>query len=72
MNNWIDAEIINYPYSDPIEVCTYYRYRNDGSRALYTNDHGIMIYDQMKQSTALDLIYKWRLCQNLKIGLMSK
>lgn len=69
MNNWIDAEIINYPYSEPIEVYTYYSYCNDGSRALYMNEHGtIIIYDQMKQFSALDLIYKWRLCPNLKIN----
>lgn len=69
MNNWIDAEIINYPYSKPIEVCTYYCYCNDGSRALYMNKRGtIIVHDQMKQSSALDLVYKWKLCPNLKIN----
>ncbi len=75
MNNWIDAEIINYPYNDPIEVYYYCRYCTDyDDSKVYDNSYGLLIKDNlMNKSVSTDLIYKWRLCQNLKTnGLMPK
>lgn len=66
MNNWIDAEIINYPYNEPIEVYYYCRYIDlDGSK-VYDNSYRLIEDNLMEKSVSTDLIYKWRLCQNLK------
>lgn len=62
MNNWIDAEIINCPYSESIEVYYYYRYIDyDGSK-VYDNNYWLIEDNLMKRSVSTDLVYKWRLC----------
>lgn len=59
-DKWIDAEIINPPYNDIINVCYYNRYINfDGSR-IYEDSYQTIEDSIINNSRALDLVYKWK------------
>lgn len=68
MNNWIDAEIINCPYSEPIEVYCYCRYIDYDGNKVYDNSYRLIEDNLMKRYVSTDLVYKWKLCPNLKIN----
>ena len=68
MNNWIDADIINPPYNEPIDVCYYGVYNDYNNKYYYKNSYRLVLYpnNRIYKSLAVDAIFKWKPVQKLE------
>lgn len=68
-DKWIDADIINPPYNDTIDVC-YYSVYNDynNNKYYYKSSYRLVLYphNRIYKSLAVDTIFKWRPVQKLE------
>ena len=68
-DKWIDAEIVNPPYNDTIDVC-YYSVYNDykNNKYYYENSYRLVLYphNRIYKSIAVDAIFKWKPVQKLE------
>lgn len=63
-DKWIDADIINPPYNDTIDVCCYSVYNDYNNNKFYYESS--YRHNRIYKSLAVDTIFKWRPVQNLK------
>ena len=67
-DKWIDADIINPPYNDTIDVCCYSVYNDYNNKYYYKSGYRLVLYphNRIYKSLIVDTIFKWRPVQKLE------
>lgn len=67
MNNWIDADIINPPYNDTIDVCCYSVYDDYNNKYYYETGYRLVLYPHNQiYDITVNAIFKWKPVQKLE------